>query len=297
MAPSAAAWTAAVLAVGSLAVFVWMQFASIANRDFLLLVFSSFFFLGVATILALGIYRGSSITQKALAVAVAITLIIGTVFVLESLTPNIMRGGYASTFITLEDFVLNMSGDKVDDHLQYIGAYSKVIHKPSYASYEITLDTSPFGHDSSFEVTLLAPANVNGTCYIYFALKPYELNYYPLLREEAIFTENSTSRVFDVHVYPMWGGDSHVRFEDYTIEFTLQLILTGAETGPSALNFTVNSQGEINIGEAIVSSTFQSNLNVALCGGFVGANILVPGTFTFHLLSRKRKKKEIDKQE
>ena len=299
MAPSAAAWTAAVLAVGSLAVFVWMQFASIDNRDFLLLAFSSFFFLGVATILALGIYRGSSITQKALAVAVSVILIIGTVFVINSLNQNPRRGGNASTYLTMEDFVLNMNGYKVGDQLRYLGSYSKVIHEPSYASSHIYLDTfQGGGHASRLGFTPLTPVNVNGTCYIIFHLKPYETNAYgAMVKQEVAFTENSTYQSVDVGVYPIWDGGYRGRFEEYTIEFMLTLDLTGAETGPSALNITVTSNLEIDIGEGIMSSTFQNNLNVALCGSFIGTNILLPGTFTFHLLSRKRKKKEIDKQE
>jgi hypothetical protein len=296
MGSTTTAWTSAVLAVMSLAVFVWMQFASTENRDFLLLVFSSFFFLGVATILALSIYRGSSITQKALAVAVSIILIIGTIFVTNSLTQNPRGGGYVQTDPTMEDFVLNMQGYKVDDHLRYVGVYSKVIHKPSYATSYIILGTSGT-HESFLRVTLLTPANVNGTCYIFFALKPYETNAYALLQEEAVFTENSTSRDFGVNVNPIWGGGSQVRFEGYTIEFMLQLYLTGAETGPSVLNFTVTSQLDLYVIEYIVSSTFQSNLNVALCGFFIGTNVLVPGTFTCYLLSRRRKKEEMDKHE
>ena len=300
----AAAWASAVLAVVSLAVFVWMQFASIQSRDFLLLVFSSFFFLGVATISALSIYRGSKITQKALGAAVSIILVIGTIFVTNSLTLNPRGGGDASTTFTMEDFDLNIQRHKVNDQWRYRGLYSKVIHKPDYATSEIRLDTSIGGHGSYLALNLLTPANVNGTYYIYFALKPYESNYYPLLMEEAVFTENSTYQTFEVNVNPMWGGNflsaetlPEVRFEGYEIEFTFQLYLTGAETEPSVLNFTVRSQLAVYIDEEITISTFQNNLSIALCGVFIGTNVLVPGTSIFHLISRRRKNKEIEKQE
>ena len=299
MASTATAWTFATSAVLSLAVFVWLQFASIDNgtgKDFLLLVFSSFFFLGIATILVLIVWGGPTIGQRALAVAVSTILIIGTIFVANSLTQNRRGGLNASTYVMVDDFVLNM--DRVGDQLNYRRTYSKVIYEPNYASSRIMLSTSRWGLQPSYlEITLLTPANVNGTCYIWFALKPYEYNTYALLREEVVFTENSTSQVFDVDVRPIWSGGDRDKFEEYNIEFMLNVDLLGAETEPSVLNFTVTSHIRVDIQEWIVISTFQNNLCFALCGGFIGTNILLPGTFTFHLLFRKRKKKEIDKQE
>jgi hypothetical protein len=129
-------------------------------------------------------------------------------------------------------------------------------------------------------------------------LKPYEtFAYGALVKQEVVFTENSTYQSFDVNVYPIWDGGYQGRFEGYAIEFMLTLDLTGAETGPSVLNFTVTSDLEIRISESFMISTFENNLSVAICGFFVGTNVLVPGAFTLHLLSRIRKKKEIDKQE
>jgi hypothetical protein len=300
MAPSAAAWTAAVLAVGSLAVFVWLQFASIdtgTNKDFLLLVFSSFFFLGIATILALIVWRGPTIGQKALAVAVSTILIIGTIFVANSLTQNRRGGLNASTYVSVDDFVLNMQGYKYFDQVDYRRQYSKVIHEPSYASSRIILSTREVTEVSYLEITLLTPANVNGTCYIWFAVKPYEYNTYALLREEVVFTENSTSQVFDVDVYPMWSGGYRGKFEEYNIEFMLDLDLLGAETEPSVLNFTVTSHIEVHIQEWIVLSTFQNNLCFALCGLFIGINASVLGSFAHFLFLRRRKRKEMSGQE
>lgn len=286
----------AVCAVLSFAAFVWLQLASTENKDFLLLVFSSFFFLGVATILALLIYRGSSDSQKALATTVCIILIVGTVFVTDSLTQNPRGGGGASTQVTMENFDLDIVGEEANGKLRYRGSHTEVIHKPSYASSRIYLSTADIPVEANLGLTLLSPANVNGTCYIFFILDPYESNPYALLKEEVAFTEHSTSQAVSVDVFPIWGDGSHVRFEGYTIEFRLRLTLTGAETGPSALNFTVTPDFEVHILEAITSSTFQNNLTIALCGVFIGTNLLVPGAFAFHLVSRKQRQKDVDKQ-
>jgi len=252
MGSTASAWACAVLALMSFAVFVWGQFASIDNVDFSFLVFSSFFFLAVSTILTLNVYRGSSVMQKALAVTVSIILIIGTVIAADSLIVSPRRGGSHSTFLTMEDFVLNMDGYKGDNLLQYHGFYSKVIHEPSYASSSIVLDTFRGSYGSRLGFTLLTPANVNGTCYIIFFLKPYETNAYgALVEQEVVFAENSTYQSFDVNVYPIWEGGYQGRFEGYSIEFLLTLDLTGAETGPSALNLTVKSDLGISISEGL----------------------------------------------
>jgi hypothetical protein len=295
-------WTFAVLAVVSFAIFVWMQFASIHSKDFLELVFSSFFFLGVATILATSIYRGSKITQKALGVGVSIILVIGTILVTNSLTLNPRGGGDVSTIFTMEEFDLGMQGHKVDDQWEYRAQYSEVIHKPNYAASEIRLDTY-VGQGAYLGFLLVTPANVNGTCYFSFALRPYESDYYPLLTEEAVFTD-SPYQIFEVNVERWWGRNflsaenlPEVKFEGYEIEFTFQLILTGAETEPSVLNFTVHPELTVYIHEEITISTFQNNLSIALCGVFIGTNVLVPGTSIFHLISRRRKNKEIEKQE
>ena len=299
MASTATAWTLAVFAVLSLVVFVWLQFASIDNgtrKDFLLLVFSSFFFLGIATILVLIVWGGPTIGQKVLAVAVSTILIIGTIFVANSLTQNRRGGLNASTYVTVDDFVLNM--DRVGDQLDYRRTYSKVIYEPNYASSRIMLSTSRWGLQPSYlEITLLTPANVNGTCYIWFALKPYEYNTYALLREEVVFTENSTSQVFDVDVRSMWSGGDRGKFEEYNIEFMLDLDLLGAETEPSVLNFTVTSHIRVDIQEWIVISTFQNNLCFALCGLFIGINASVLGSFAYSLFLGRRKRKETRGQE
>ena len=300
MGSTAAAWAGAVLALMSFAVFVWLQFASIdtgTSKDFLLLVFSSFFFLGVATILTLMVWRGPTIGQKALAVAVSTMLIIGTIFVANSLTQNRRGCLNTSTYVTVDDFVLNMQGYKSFDQVDYRRQYSKIIHEPRYASSGIWLSTRTGMEVSYLEITLLTPANVNGTCYIWFAVKPYERNTYALLREEVVFKENSTSQVLDVDVNPIWSGGYRGKFEEYNIEFMLDLDLSGAETEPSVLNFTVTSHIGVNILESIVLSTFQNNLCFALCGVFIGISIVVPCAFALHLLSRIRKKKEVDKQE
>lgn len=295
MEAKAFALTCAVLAVMSFAAFVWLQLSSIENRDFFLLVSSSFFFLGVATILALLIYRGSSDSQKALALAVCIMLIAGTIFMTDSLNQNPRGGGSASTNITMKDFALNIEGRKGSGKVQYRGDYSEVIHKPSYASSYIYLSTSWSEHN--LKLTSLTPANVNGTCLVFFILNPYARNAYALLWQEVVFTENHTSQDIDVDVHPSWGGGPQVRFEGYMIDFMLRLYLTGAESGPSALNFTATPYLEIYIGETITSSTFQNNLSIALCGVFIGTNLLVPGSFVFHLLSRRRRQKDSGKQE
>jgi hypothetical protein len=300
MGSTAAAWTCAVLALMSLAVFVWLQFASIdtgTTKDFLLLVFSSFFFLGIATILALIVWRGPTIGQKALAVAVSTILIIGTIFVANSLTRNRRGCSNASTYVTVDDFVLNMQGYKSFDQVDYRRQYSKVIHEPSYASSGIWLSTRTGTEVSYLEITLLTPANVNGTCYIWFAVKPYERNTYALLREEVVFTENSTSQVFDVDVNPILSGGYRGKFEEYNIEFMLYLDLIGAETEPSVLNFTVTSHIGVNILESIVLSTFQNNLCFALCGLFIGIEASVVGSFAHFLFLRRRKRKEASGQE
>ena len=282
----------AVFAVISFAAFIWLQLASIQNKDFLLLIFSSFFFLAVATILTLLIYRGSSDSQRALATAVCIIIIVGTIFVTDSLTQNPRGGGSASTQVTMENFDLDIQGEEANGKLRYRGSHTEVIHKPSYASSQIYLNTADIPVESHVGLTLLSPANVNGTCYIFFILNPYESNPYALLKEEVAFTEHSTSQAVSVDVFPIWGDGAHVRFEGYTIEFRLRLTLTGAETGPSALNFTVTPDFEVHILEAITSTTFQNNLTIALCGVFIGTNLLVPGAFAFHLLSRRQKRKD-----
>ena len=287
----------AVYAVISLAAFIWLQLASIDNKDFSTLIFSSFFFLAVATVLALLIYRRSSNSQKALAAAVCIILIVGTIFVTDSLTRNPRGGGSVSTQVTLENFDLDIVGEEADGKLRYRGSYSEVIHDPSYASSRIYLNTADIPVESHVGLTLLSPANVNGTCYIFFILSPYESNPYALLREEVAFTENSTSQAVSAYVYPTWGGDPQVRFEGYTIEFRLRLYLTGAETGPSTLNFSVRPDFEVHIGETTTSSNFQNNLTVALCGVFIGTNLLVPGAFALHLASRRQRQREVDKRE
>jgi hypothetical protein len=300
MASKATAWTLAVFAVLSFAVFVWLQFASIdtgTTKDFLSMVFSSFFFLGVATIFALIVWRRPTIGQKSLAVAVSIILIIGTVFVANSLTQYRRGRSNASTSVIMEDFVLNMQGYKSDDHLRYIGDYSKVIHEPSNAASDIWLSTPAFTEASDLEITLLTPANVNGTCYIWFALKPYEYNTYPLLKEEVAFTENSTSQIFEVNVRPEWSGGDQGKFEEYNIEFMLRLYLSGAETEPSMLNFTVTPRMTIYIGEGIVMSTFQNNLCFVLCGLFFGIDASILGSFAYFLLLGRRKRKEASGQE
>jgi hypothetical protein len=261
------------------------------------MVFSSFLFLGVATILALIVWRDPTIGQKALAVAVSIILIIGTVFVANSLTQYRRGRSNASAYVTMEDFVLNMQGYKSDDNLQYIGDYSKVIHEPNYAVSDIWLSTSVATEVSYLEITLLTPANVNGTCYIWFAVKPYECNTYALLREEVSFKENSTSQFLDVDVNPIWSGGDRGMFDEYNIEFMLRLDLSGAETEPSVLNFTVAPHMTVDIGEGIVMSTFQNNLCFALCGLFIGINATVVGAFAHFLFLRRRKRKETSGQE
>jgi cytochrome bd-type quinol oxidase subunit 1 len=282
----------AIYAVISFAAFVWLQLASIDSKDFSTLIFSSFFFLAVATVLALLIYRGSSNSQKALAAAVCIILIIGTIFVTDSFTQNPRGGGDVSTQVTMENFDLDIQGEEANGKLRYRGSHTEAIHKPSYASSLIYLSTADIPVESHVGLTLMSPANVNGTCYIFFILDPYESNPYALLKEEVAFTEHSTSQAVTVDVFPIWGDDAHVRFEGYTIEFRLRLTLTGAETGPSALNFTVTPDFEVHILEAITSTTFQNNLTIALCGVFIGTNLLVPGAFAFHLLSRRQKRKD-----
>jgi hypothetical protein len=300
MASTVTAWTLAVFAVLSFAVFVWLQFASIdtgTNKDFLLLVFSSFFFLGVATIMALIVWRGPTIGQKAPAVAVSTILIIGTIFVANSLTQNRRGSLNASTYVTVDDFVLNMQGYKSFDQVDYRRQYSKVIHEPSYAVSGIWLSTRMGTEVSYLEITLLTPANVNGTCYIWFAVKPYERNTYALLREEVVFKPNSTSQVLDVDVNPMWSGGYRGKFEDYNIEFMLELDLSGAETEPSVLNVAVTSHIGVNILESIVLSTFQNNLCFALCGLFIGINASVVGSSAHSLFLGRRKRKETSGQE
>jgi len=299
---TAFAWTSAAFAIVSLAIFIWAQLASIQSKEFLELVFSSFFFLGFATISALIIYKGSTLTRKTQGVAVSIILIIGTVFVANSLTLNPPGGGHASNLRTIEDFDVNVQGQNGTNQMRYYGRYSEVIHRPDYAASEIRLDT--FGHDW-FAITPLTPANVNGTLYISFALKPYESNFYPLFSKEIVFAENSTEQYFSVYVNPIWGGNygflkedlPRVRFEGYDIEFTLQLILTGAQTEPPTLNFSIRSELGARIQEDFVISKFQNNLAVALCGVFVGINVVVPATYVFYLVSKRRKNNEIDEQE
>jgi hypothetical protein len=301
MASKLTSWALSVCAVLSFAVFVWLQFASIDNRDPLLMVFSSFSFLGVATILALIVWRGPAIGQKVLAVAVSIILIIGTLFVVNSLALNPPGMGSASNFRTIESFHVYLEGQNGTNQVRYQGTYSDIIHKPDYAASEIELTTV---WDPSFAIALLTPAYVNGTLNISFALRPYESDYYPLFTKEVVFT-NSTEQWFDVLVGPSWGVDygflkenlPKVRFEGYEIEFTFRLDLTGAPTGPPTLTFSIRSYIEAYIHEVLVISTFQNNLAVALCGAFIGVNLVIPAAFVFGLVSERRKKKEIGKQE
>jgi hypothetical protein len=302
MASRLTSWALAVCAVLSFAVFVWLQFASINNRDPLLMVFSSFFFLGVATILALIVWRVPAIGLRALAVAVSIILIIGTVSVANSLTLNPPGMGSASNSRTIESFHMYVEGQNGTNQIRYQGTYSDIIHKPDYAASEIELTTVWDHH--TFAIALLTPANVNGTLNISFALRPYESDYYPLFTKEVVFT-NSTEQWFNILVGPSWGGNygflkedlSRVRFEGYEIEFTFNLDLTGAPTGPPTLTFSIRSYIEVYIREVIVISTFHNNLAVALGGAFIGINLVIPAAFVFRLVSERRKNKEIGKQE
>ncbi len=301
MASRGTAWTLAVLAVLSFAVFVWLQFASIDTgtaKDFLSMVFSSFFFLGIATFLAMIVSLGPTVGQKALAVTVSIILIIGTVFVANSLTQYRRGDSNTMMFLTMDNFVLNMQGHRFGDQLQYQGTYSKVIQEPNYSASYIYLMTPLFNeYSSSLTITLLTPANVNGTCYIGFVVNPYEYNTYPMLSHEVIFRENATSQVIDFNLRPIWSSGPRGKFEEHSIEFRVGLDLSGNETESSVLNFTVAPQMKVEIQESIVMSTFQNNLAVALCGFFIGINTAVIGSFAHSLFLRMRNKKEANKQQ
>jgi hypothetical protein len=276
------------LALLFLVAFTWLQIASVNDPYFLLLMFSSFIFLGAGTYLTLKTFSKSS--EKRLCLAVAVFFIVVTLLVATSLA-QYPRGGVWKYGIPArpESFVLSI--ENMGGH--YYGGHSQITYSAKYPVAFVAART-PW-EESRIAISVSSPVNLQGKVYVFLIFRPYEMDAHSFFQEPIAFNESSSLAHYEVDLDLEWGNSwlqwsngSRTRFEGYELEFLVRLDLRGPETAPSYLNFTVDTTFfRISIDDFMVDSSFQNGLCVTLSGIFVGINAYVPGAF---LLQHHKKK-------
>jgi DNA-binding HxlR family transcriptional regulator len=271
-----------------LVAFTWLQIASMNDPNFLLLMFSSFVFLGAGTYLSLKTFSRSS--EKRLCFAVAVVFIVVTLFVATSLA-QFPRGGIWRYGISArpESFVLNVENSGG----YYYGERSQIIYSAKYPVGFVAART-PWPEDRLL-INVSNPVNLQGKVYVFLIFKPYEMGSQAFFQEPIAFNENSSLAHYEISLDVEWGNSwlqwsngSRTRFERYELEFQVRLDLRGPETAPRYLNFTVDTTFlRISIDDFMVDSSFQNGLCVTLSGIFVGINAYVPGAFLLQHYQKK----------
>lgn len=276
------------LALLLLVAFVWLQIASMNNPNFLLLMFSSFIFLSVATFLTLRTFSGSA--EKRLCLAVAIVLIVSTLLVANSLAQFPRGGNWNYIPVTPKSFVLSIE-NKGSGYAYYYGGYSQIIHS---AGYPVTLVEARTHYDRVLTINVSNSVNLQGTIYLFLIFKPYNEMTYAFFQRPLTFNESSSFAYYEVDLWLEWGSSrtTRTRFEGYELEFTVRLDLQGSEAGPRYLNFTVDTTFlKIYVDDFMVDSSFQNGLSITLSGIFTGINAYIPGKYLLTSFTKSRLKK------
>jgi hypothetical protein len=275
------------MALASIALFVFLQETAKDNRDFLLLMFSSFAFPAIGTLLTLKVFAKSSGVEKKLCLAVAAVFIVALGFVANSLV-HVPRGGfYNRTEVTPSSFTLtaerSLSGGS------YSGEYSQIIHTANYPESSIWVldEGSPF---DVFLIRSQAVVQMNATLYLFMELKPYEQSGSAIFSKSFTINESQNGEYMQPHILILWGDvdPAHrTRLDGYDLELMIRVQCTGPDVGP-APNFTVDmSNFRIIVDDYIVDSELQNGLSIALTGVFIGIIMYIPGRFLYENRSKK----------
>jgi len=259
---------------------------AIDRRDFLVFMFSSFFFLAAGTFLTIITFVESYRAGKLLCLGVAIVFIVTTLFVANSLAQVPRGGGNGGGWAMLESFTLpDTRGAHVNSQIIYL------------ADYPVSYVRASGGSPDSIIVRTQTPATLDATVYFWLRLGPYEWSGYALM--EPIEFRNESMVEISPHIFKSWGTShpaNRTRLEGYYLELTTKIYFdTPIEPD---LNFTFDtSDYGISIHDFVVDSNFQNGLSIILSGIFIGILCYIPGNLLSNLWFRKLLEKRARKRE
>lgn len=288
------------LAFVSLSVFVIFQQSAIVNPNFLFLMFSSLFFLGVGTFLLMITFVKSSGVEKSLCLGIAIVFIVATLFVASSLA-QVPRGGLIkNSLVTPENLTLTARRVQIPFSLEPLliivnykgGSHSQVLYSADYPVAGVSITTYgeiEIRRNPYLGTETLDPINV--TLHFWWRLRPYQQSWYSRW-ETVLFSKNQRWSMIQPYIALDWGSldlANRTRLDGYDLEFIIDFYAYSTQLGPY-LNFTVDmSDFRIGIRDFVVDSKFQNGLGITLSGIFIGINCYIPGKLLSELLSRKKR--------
>ncbi len=274
------------IALVMLGVFVTFQQMAIDRKDFLFLMFSSFFFLGAGTLLTIITFVESYEAEKYLCLGVAIVFIVATLFVANSLGQVPRGGAYRGAGVTPESFTL------ADTWSARVN--SQIIYS---ADYPVAFIWVSGGSSDFITIRTNAPASLNATVYFWMKLGPYEQSGYALM-EPIVFKDESMVKIYP-HIFKSWGTPTpanRTRLEGYYLELKTKIHFETLNEPSLNLTFDMSDYG-ISIHDFVVDSSFQNGLSIILSGIFIGIICYIPGNFLSKLWFRKLLEKRARERE
>lgn len=260
--------------------FVWAHLAAKDSPNFLWLMYSSFVFLGLATLLLLfsDVERASKRLRRIFYAFVAITILatLGIAFSIASVPPGGTRHYFyfppETAEITLEYFWTS-SGKP-----GYRGSSSQKILEANY----------PIGEAMVFyelhEVHVYTDKNVYSNVTVWFSLGFWpNLKYYRSIYEleEGSAIHNGTESVirFRDDTFTIFWGHTDPGWRDrldrgYAVDLNIRIELEGPDYGD--LKATIPLYPGVHIDDMQVSSQLQDGIAILLCGIFAGALSYIP---------------------
>lgn len=274
------------IAIASIGLFVYLQEMALDSSNFLFLMFSSFIFLALGTLLITKAFTKSSDVERKLCLVVAIVFIVALASVANSLM-HVPRGGfYNRTEVTPNSFTLTVERSW---NGSYSGEYSQIIHTADYPEAFIWISEDWEPHNVIL-IRSQTTVRMNATIYVFMMLKPYEVAGHAIFFEPLAFNESKTTQYIQPNIQIKWGSADpahRTRLNGYDLKLTTRLYGTGPDV-ESLLNFTVDmSNFRLSIDDYVVDSELQNGSSITLTGVFIGVILYIPGKF-LHKFSLKK---------
>ncbi len=261
-----------------LLIFVWAHLTSKDSPDFLWFMYSSFVFLGLATLLLLSadVEHASKKLKRIFYAFVAIAILV-TVGVALSIASDPPGGKSHSYHITPENVEINLEYSTFPEKPGYHGSWPQKILDVDYSIrgawifYELR------------EVHVYTDKNVYSNLTFRFSLgfwpnRKYYRSIYESEEETVIHNGTESLVSFEDYTYSIhWGAGDRLD-KGYTVYLSVGIKLEGPNYGSLKATIlpTPTLRPDVWISDEQVSSQLQDGVAVLLCGVFAGALCYMP---------------------
>ena len=257
-----------------LAAFAYFQILSLDDPLFTIIIFSSFLFTAIGTVLLYSASKGTKNRGDKIAVYTVTSIFIIVLLLASYSLATIPRGGIAHYT------VINTSYSPFQIIASYYEAPGTGVFGGSNYPYEkIYTADYPVGWvqaltypDFRFEITADRTLTMNGTIYATLVFNVDAGPFYDTASEPLVFNNETTVSSEAYPVFDLWGTYSptsgRVRVNGYTIDLRVYLAMYANSPGPN-INFTITPHGQFEVRDYQVDSVLQNFTAITLCSIFV----------------------------